>query len=65
MDEKVIFINGFSRDETLEIMHTVKNVLKNPSQVAFCMGTDSNIQWQVKDLIEYVAEEHRHMTGQK
>ena len=65
MDNKVIFINGFSRDKTMEIMRAVKNVLKNPQQVAFCMGTESNMHWQVKDLIEQVSEEHRRMTGQK
>ena len=65
MNEKVILINGFSKDETMEIMRAVKNVLKNPQQVAFCMGTESNMQWKVKDLIEQVAEEHRRMTGQK
>jgi len=63
MNDKVIFMNGFSRDETIEIMHAVKNVLKNPNQVAFCMGTDNNMQWQVKDLIEHVTKEHKLMTG--
>lgn len=61
MGEKVIFINGFTKDEVIEIMRAVKNTIKKPENIAFCMGTEQNIEWKVKELIEHVMEEHNFM----
>ncbi len=65
MDDKLIFINGFSRDEVFEIMRAVKKVVKEPQDVAFCMGTPDNMSFTVKELISQVTEEHRMMTKGK
>ncbi len=62
MDDKLIFINGFSREEVFEIMRTVKKVVKDPQDVAVCMGTPANMFFTVKELISQVTEEHRMMT---
>ena len=65
MDDKLIFINGFGREEVFDIMRAVKKVVKNPQDVAFCMGTPDNMSFTVKELISQVTEEHRLMTRQK
>jgi hypothetical protein len=61
MNSKVIFLNGFSKDEALKIMRAVKGTIENPDDTAFCMGTEANRQWLVKDLIAEVREEHEYM----
>ena len=65
MEDKVIFINGFTQDETLEIMRAVKSVIKNPADTAFAMGTETNREWKIKDLIAEVRQEHEYMTGKQ
>lgn len=64
MNNKVIFINGFTQDETVVIMRAVKAVVENPGDTAFAMGTDTNREWLVKDLIKEVQEEHIYMKNQ-
>lgn len=64
MDNKVIFINGFTQDETVKIMRAIKAVIENPGDTAFAMGTDTNREWIVKDLIKEVQEEHIYMKKQ-
>ena len=64
MEDKVIFINGFSQDETLTIMRAVKTVIDNPGDTAFAMGTPTNREWVIKDLIEEVRREHEMMRQQ-
>jgi hypothetical protein len=61
MNDKIIFINGFTKDETIKIMRAVKGAVENPSDAAFCMGTDANREWIVKDLIREVREEHEYL----
>lgn len=64
MEDKVIFINGFTQDETVAIMRAVKTVIDNPGGTAFAMGTPTNREWVVKDLIKEVREEHAYMAEQ-
>lgn len=61
MNDKVIFINGFSQDDTIKMMRAVKAVMDNPSDIAFAMGTETNRSWKVEDLIKEVREEHAYM----
>ena len=61
MNSKVIFLNGFSKEEALKIMRAVKSTIENPDDAAFCMGTEANREWLVKDLIAEVREEHDYM----
>ena len=64
MNDKVIFINGFTQDETVIIMRAVKAVIDDPAEAAFAMGTETNREWLVKDLIKEVREEHAYMKEQ-
>ncbi|HAK47031.1 MAG TPA: DUF3783 domain-containing protein [Spirochaeta sp.] len=61
MEDKVIFINGFTQDETVAIMRAVKAVIADPGGTAFSMGTPTNRDWVIKDLIKEVREEHEYM----
>ncbi len=61
MSDRVVFINGFSKEETVKIMRAVKGVIEDPDNAAFCMGTESNRGWLVSDLIREVREEHEYM----
>ncbi|MCQ2603436.1 MAG: DUF3783 domain-containing protein [Spirochaetia bacterium] len=65
MDDKVIFINGFQREEVFDIMRAVKKAVKDPEKIAFCMGTEDNMSFTVKELISQVSAEHHIMTGRK
>ena len=65
MEDKVIFINGFTRDETFAIMRAVKGVIDNPGDIAFSMGTETNRSWLVGDLIKEVRQEHEYMKKYK
>lgn len=61
MNNKVVFINGFTQDETVKIMRAVKSAIENPEDTAFAMGTETNVEWKVKDLIAEVSAEHEYM----
>lgn len=60
-DKHVIFLHGFSKDQAVAIMRSVKAAVENPREVAFSMSTPTNVEWKVKDLISEVAEEHEYM----
>ena len=55
---KVVFLHGFSQEEISRIIRGVKSVAADPGSVAFCMTTENNLEWKVKDLIKDVTEEH-------
>jgi hypothetical protein len=65
MEDKVIFVNGFSQDETIKIMRAVKAVMENPGDIAFAMGTETNRTWNVSALLTEVKKEHEYMKKQQ
>ncbi len=61
-DERLIMIHGFSRDDTIKIMRTVKNIIEeDPQGIAFTMTTPANLEWKISDLIKEVRNEHEFM----
>ncbi|WP_028974140.1 DUF3783 domain-containing protein [Spirochaeta cellobiosiphila] len=60
-DGKVILLNGFNTDEIRAIMKAVKSVVENPKDIAFCMTTDNNKEWKIKDLIHDVRGDHEYL----
>ena len=60
-DERVVLIHGFSREETIAIMRAAKSVSADPQGIAFTTSTPSNLDWQLRDLIIEVREEHEYM----
>lgn len=61
MDERMILIHGFSREDTMKILRAVKGSLDDPAGIAFSVTTDTNREWKVGDLIQEVREEHEYM----
>ena len=61
MDERMILIHGFSREETMKILRAVKASVEDPAGVAFSVTTENNREWVVRDLIREVREEHEYM----
>ena len=61
MDERMILIHGFSRDETLKVLRAVKENVDDPGGIAFSVTTPTNLEWPVKDLVKEVREEHEYM----
>jgi len=60
-DGKVILLNGFTHDEIRNIMRAVKGAVENPKDIAFCMTTENNVEWKIKDLIKDVREDHEYL----
>ena len=58
---KVVFMHGFTQDEIGRILRGVKSVVEDPGMVAFCMSTENNMDWKIRELIDDVTEEHDFM----
>ncbi|ORC34051.1 hypothetical protein B4O97_14290 [Marispirochaeta aestuarii] len=61
MSEKLIMFHGFDQDEVLGLMRLLKANIAEPRKVAFCMTTENNLEWKIRDLISDVVEEHEYM----
>jgi hypothetical protein len=59
-DQKVVLLHGFSPEEALAVIRTLKTAVPSASDAAFATSTETNLGWKLGDLIEHVAEEHRH-----
>lgn len=58
---RIVFMHGFTQDEMGRIMKGVKSVVDDLGKVAFCMSTENNVDWKIRDLIADVTEEHDYM----
>lgn len=61
MEERMILLHGFNREEVMKILKAVKSVAADPSEIAFSVTTDTNLAWTVQDLVKEVREEHEYM----
>ncbi|WP_319560787.1 DUF3783 domain-containing protein [Marispirochaeta sp.] len=61
MADKLIMLHGFEQDEILGLMRLLKANMTEPREVAFCMTTENNLDWKIRDLISDVLEEHEYM----
>jgi hypothetical protein len=57
-EQKVVLLHGFSREEIFAVLRAVKSTVSNPGEVAFATSTPVNLEWQLKDIIKDVSEEH-------
>jgi hypothetical protein len=58
---KVVYMHGFTQDEIGRIIRGVKSIVEDPGMVAFCMSTENNLDWKIRDLLNDVTEEHDYM----
>jgi len=61
IDERVVLIHGFSREETIAIMRAAKSAAADPLGIAFTTSTPTNLEWKLRDLLTEVREEHEYM----
>jgi hypothetical protein len=61
MDGKVVFMNGFSNEEAVAIMRAAKAASADPQDIAFCVATERNLDWKVRELIEDVRADHEYL----
>ncbi len=59
-EEKAIIMHGFDQDEVIAIMRAAKAAVPAAREAAFATSTPTNLEWKLSDLLEHVAEEHRH-----
>lgn len=58
---KVIVMNGFSQQEILQIMRTVKALFDEPRDLIFATTTKTNLDFKLRDLIQDLSEDHEYL----
>jgi hypothetical protein len=58
MDQKIVLLHGFSRDEVLAAMRALKEAVPAFGDAAFATTTPTNMDWKLGDLIGHIGEEH-------
>ncbi len=64
-EEKVIIMHGFDQDEVVAIMRAAKSAVPAAKEAAFATSTPTNLGWKLSEILEHVAEEHRHFRETK
>jgi len=59
MDQKIVLLHGFTREETVAAMKAVKAAVPGAADAAFATSTPTNLGWTLRDIVEHVSEEHR------
>ncbi len=65
MDQKIVLLHGFSREEVLAAMKALKEAVPAFAEAAFATTTATNVGWKLGDLLEHVGEEHKAFTEMK
>ena len=61
--DKLILFHGFNEEEARFLLRLIRNNLENNNDIAFCMSTETNLEWKLKDLVKDVTEEHAYMVA--
>jgi hypothetical protein len=56
---KIVVLHGFSPEEAMTLMRTVRSTIPAAEDAAFAMTTPTNLQWKLTELFEHVTEDHR------
>ncbi len=62
-NDKLILFHGFNEEEARFLLRLVKENLENSKDIAFCMSTETNLEWKLRDLVKDVTEEHAYMVA--
>ncbi len=60
MQERILILHGFKREELNEVIKAVKGVLGKEVDLISAITTPTSLEWKVKDLIEELRKEHRY-----
>jgi predicted amidohydrolase len=61
LENKVVILNGFSKEEIFAIMKMIKKAYGPSQDIMFAMTTEHSLQMKLKDVISDVSEEHAYM----
>ena len=56
---KTVILHGFSPEQALALMRTVKAAWPDPGEIAFAMSTPNSVEMKLKDVLEELAEDLR------
>lgn len=60
-DGKLVLMHGFSNGEAVALMRAIKAASSDPGDIAFAITTPTNLEWQIKDLVDQVRTEHEYL----
>ena len=64
-ETKILMFLGFSEAQTHMVLQGFPSDEGGVKRPIFCSLTSQNQHWPLGELIEHLAEEHRHWTGKK
>lgn len=59
MEQKIVVLHGFTPDEAVALMKSVKASVPGAADAAFATSTATNLDWKLSYLVEHVTEEHQ------
>ncbi|MFQ3620785.1 MAG: DUF3783 domain-containing protein [Spirochaetales bacterium] len=60
---KTLIMHGFTKEEALLVMRTVKQAFQDPSRLIFALTTPYSVEKKLAEVLEDLEEEHRRMKG--
>jgi hypothetical protein len=64
-EQRIIILHGFTAEEAVAAMRSLKESLPAAKDAAFAMSTPTNLQWKLADLIEHIGEEDRQFKNKR
>lgn len=61
MEEKVVIIHGFSKEQLYTVIRAIKGAVEKPQEIAFAKTTPHSLTMQLGAVVKDVAEEHAYM----
>ncbi len=65
LQEKVIYLHGFEKDDLFKVIKAIKAAVDNPGEIAFSTSTPTNLEWKIKDKVTEVMEDHAFFKEQE
>ena len=59
MEQKIVVLHGFTPEEAVALMKSVKASVPGAADAAFATSTATNLDRKLSYLVEHVSEEHR------
>lgn len=61
MEEKVVILHGFSKEQLYTVIRAVKAAVETPQDIAFAKTTPHSLTMELGAVVKDVAEEHAYM----
>jgi hypothetical protein len=63
--DKIILLHGFSREEAMTVMRSVKSGWPDPKELIFATSTPNSVEMKLGDVLADLAEEHQYFREQQ